>query len=133
VRAGEVLGRAAYGPDGRRLGRVVDLVLRRDPTTGRLRLTDLIVAGRWYGRMAGRLVGTEHHPFGPWPVRALARVVNRGTHQYQAHRVRLVPPLPGFPTDPPDAPLPGFPTDPAAPPLPGPPADPPAPTGRAPS
>ncbi|WP_434743778.1 PRC-barrel domain-containing protein [Micromonospora sp. SH-82] len=97
MRAGEVLGRIAYDGDGRRLGRVVDLVVRRDPANGRLVLTDLLVARRWYGRVAGRLIGTEHHPSGPWVIRMAARLINRGTHLFPVHRVRLVPPVPGLP------------------------------------
>ncbi|GGM02649.1 MULTISPECIES: hypothetical protein [Micromonospora] len=101
MRAGELLGRTAYAPDGRRLGRVVDVVVRADGTRGRLRLTDLIVAGHWYGRVAGRLVGAEHHPSGPWLIRMTARLINRSTHQYPVERVRFDPPLPWFPTGPP--------------------------------
>ncbi|WP_428966481.1 PRC-barrel domain-containing protein [Micromonospora fluostatini] len=104
MRAGELLGRTVYDLDGRRLGRVVDLVVR-GRADGRLRLTDLIVARRWYGRVAGRLVGVEHHPSGPWVIRATARWISRSTHQFPVHRVRLVPPLPGLPPTPPAPPV----------------------------
>ncbi|MGC5054804.1 PRC-barrel domain containing protein [Micromonospora sp. DT48] len=93
MRAGELLGRTAYDLQGRRLGRVVDLVLR-GPADGPLRLTDLVVARHWYGRMSGRLIGPQRHPSGPWAIRALARMLGRRTRQLPLDRVRLDPPLP---------------------------------------
>ncbi|GIJ79366.1 hypothetical protein SAMN05443287_101934 [Micromonospora phaseoli] len=93
MRAGELLGRTAYDERGRRLGRVVELVVRGCPG-GPLRLTDLVVTRHWYGRMSGRLIGGERHPSGPWAIRAMARLLSRSTVQVPLHRVRLDPPLP---------------------------------------
>ncbi|MCX4473117.1 hypothetical protein C5N14_26145 [Micromonospora sp. MW-13] len=97
MRAGELLGRTAYDLHGRRLGRVVDVVVRDAGPGGRLRLTDLIVARHWYSRMSGRLIGPERHPSGPWLIRLVARQLSRGSQQVPADLVRLVPPVPGFP------------------------------------
>lgn len=96
MRAGEVLGRTAYDLRGRRLGTVVDLVVRGGPPDGRLRLTDLIVTRHWYGRLSGRLIGPERHPSGPWMIRAVARLLGRSTVQVPLHQVRLDPPVPGL-------------------------------------
>ncbi len=101
MRAGELLGRTAYDERGHRLGRVVDLVVRGTPG-GPLRLTDLVVTRHWYGRLSGRLIGSERHPSGPWAIRAAARLLGRSTVQVPLHRVRLDPPLPDAP--PPDPP-----------------------------
>ncbi|MER5458677.1 PRC-barrel domain-containing protein [Micromonospora sp. NPDC002389] len=103
MRAGELLGRTVYDEQGRRLGRVVDLVVRGGPA-GPLRLTDLVVTRHWYGRVSGRLIGPERHPSGPWAIRAVARRLGRSTVQVPLHRVRLDPPLPEPPGDevPPD-------------------------------
>ena len=100
MRAGELLGRTAYDERGRRLGRVVDLVVRGAPG-GPLRLTDLVVTRHWYGRLSGRLIGPERHPAGPWAIRAVARLLGRSTVQVPVHRLRLDPPVPGLPEDPP--------------------------------
>ncbi|MEV6813224.1 PRC-barrel domain-containing protein [Micromonospora sp. NPDC051296] len=100
MRAGELLGRTAYDERGRRLGRVVDLVIRGRPG-GPLRLTDLVVTRHWYGRLSGRLIGPERHPSGPWAIRAVARLLGRSTVQVPLHRVRLDPPLPAGPAQPP--------------------------------
>jgi hypothetical protein len=78
VRAGELLGRTAYDLHGRRLGQVVDLVVRGGPD-GRLRLTDVVVAPHWYSRMSGRLIGAERHPSGPWLIRTVARLHTRSS------------------------------------------------------
>ncbi|MFI7438224.1 PRC-barrel domain containing protein [Micromonospora haikouensis] len=97
MRAGELLGRTAYDLHGRRLGRVVDVVVRGERPDGRLRLTDLVVAGRWYARVSGRLIGAERHPSGPWLIRLVARALRGSSRQVPADAVRLVPPVPGFP------------------------------------
>ncbi|MEU8052665.1 PRC-barrel domain containing protein [Micromonospora haikouensis] len=97
MRAGELLGRTAYDLHGRRLGRVVDVVVRSAVPDGRLRLTDVVVAGRWYARVTGRLIGAERHPSGPWLIRLVARVLRGSSRQVPADAVRLVPPVPGFP------------------------------------
>ncbi|MCM0678442.1 PRC-barrel domain containing protein, partial [Micromonospora phytophila] len=81
MRAGELLGRTAYDRRGRRLGRVVDVVVRGPVPGGPLRLTDVIVTAHWYGRLAGRLIGPERHPSGPWLIRAAARLLGRSTRQ----------------------------------------------------
>ncbi|PWU53354.1 hypothetical protein DLE60_07720 [Micromonospora globispora] len=100
MRAGELLGRAAYDLHGRRLGRVVDVVVRGGFPPDRLRLTDVIVAGHWWTRVAGRLIGSELHPAGPWLLRAFARVLGRSARQFPADQVRLHPPVSGFPFGP---------------------------------
>lgn len=93
MRAGEVIGRTAYDRSGQRLGRVVDLVVVAG-ADGRLRLHELVVARRWYGR----LVGSEPYPAaGPWPIPTLARALRLGSRHVAAEEVRLDPPLPGFP------------------------------------
>lgn len=97
MRAGELVGRTAYDHRGRRLGRVVDVVVRGPVPDGPLRLTDLVVTAHWYGRLAGRLIGPERHPRGPWAIRAVARLLGRSTVQVPVHRVRLDPPVSGFP------------------------------------
>ncbi|MFF3866698.1 PRC-barrel domain containing protein [Micromonospora sp. NPDC001898] len=97
MRAGELLGRTAYDLRGRRLGRVVDVVVRGDGPDGRLRLTDVVVARHWYSRMVGRLIGPERHPSGPWLIRWVARLLGRNSQQVPTDMIRLVPPVPGFP------------------------------------
>ncbi|WP_431934196.1 PRC-barrel domain containing protein [Micromonospora sp. RP3T] len=101
MRAGELLGRTAYDLHGRRLGRVVDVVVRGGWPPERLRIADVIVAGHWWTRVTSRLIGPELHPAGPWLLRAIARLVGRSTHQVPADAVRLHPPVPGFPFGPP--------------------------------
>ncbi|WP_353901491.1 PRC-barrel domain containing protein [Micromonospora harpali] len=119
MRAGELLGRTAYDLHGRRLGRVVDVVVRGAVSDGRLRLTDVVVAGRWYARVTGRLIGAERHPSGPWLIRLVARALRGSSRQVPADAVRLVPPVPGFPfgAAPPEGPPapPGQPEGPAGP------------------
>ncbi|SCL53616.1 hypothetical protein [Micromonospora chersina] len=97
MRAGELLGRTAYDLRGRRLGRVVDVVVRGGWPPERLRITDVIVAGHWWARVASRLIGPERHPSGPWLLRAVTRVLSRSTRQFPADSVQLLPPVPGFP------------------------------------
>lgn len=97
MRAGELLGRAAYDLHGRRLGRVVDVVVRGGFPDGRLRLTDVIVNRHWWSRVVGRLIGAERHPSGPWAIRVVARAGSRGSRQLPADQVQLLPPVPGFP------------------------------------
>nr|QLK00435.1 PRC-barrel domain containing protein [Micromonospora carbonacea] len=109
MRAGELLGRTAYDLHGRRLGRVVDVVVRGTVPDGRLRLTDVIVAGRWYAR----LIGADRHLSGPWLIRLVARLLSGSSHQVPADTVRLVPPVPGFPFGEPEPP--GKPQRPEAP------------------
>ncbi|TDB72697.1 PRC-barrel domain containing protein [Micromonospora sp. KC721] len=101
MRAGDLLGRAAYDLHGRRLGRVVDVVVRGSYPDGRLRLTDVIVTGRWWGRLVGRLIGAERHPSGPWAIRLVARALSRSTRQFPSDQVQLLPPVPDFPFGPP--------------------------------
>lgn len=101
MRAGELLGRTAYDLHGRRLGRVVDVVVRGGFPPDRLRLTDVIVAGHWWTRLTSRLISPELHPSGPWLLRVVARVIGRSTRQFAADQVRLLPPVPGFPFGPP--------------------------------
>ncbi|MFF3856744.1 PRC-barrel domain containing protein [Micromonospora sp. NPDC002575] len=126
MRAGELLGRTAYDLHGRRLGRVVDVVVRGAVPDGRLRLTDVVVAGRWYARVSGRLIGAERHPSGPWLIRLVARALSGSSRQVPADAVRLVPPVPGFPFG---AAQPGQPHPGQPPPSEGPPAQPEGPAG----
>ncbi|MEU4371032.1 PRC-barrel domain containing protein [Micromonospora chersina] len=97
MRAGELLGRTAYDLRGRRLGRVVDVVVRGGWPPERLRITDVIVAGHWWARVASRLIAPERHPSGPWLLRAVTRVLSRSTRQFPADSVQLLPPVSGFP------------------------------------
>ncbi|WP_433318589.1 PRC-barrel domain containing protein [Micromonospora chersina] len=101
MRAGELLGRTAYDLRGRRLGRVVDVVVRGGWPPERLRITDVIVAGHWWARVASRLIGLERHPSGPWLLRAVTGSLSRSTRQFPADSVQLLPPVPGFPFGPP--------------------------------
>jgi hypothetical protein len=92
VRAGELIGRTAHDRSGRRLGRVVDVVVVAD-ADGRFRLCELVVARRWYGR----LVGSEPYPApGPWPIPALARLLRLSTRHVALDQVHLLPPVPGL-------------------------------------
>ncbi|MEU1756599.1 PRC-barrel domain containing protein [Micromonospora matsumotoense] len=97
MRAGELLGRTAYDLHGRRLGRVVDVVVRGGFPDGRLRLTDVLVTAHWWSRTWGRLIGAQRHPSGPWLIRVTARFLSRDTHQFPADQVQLLPPVPDFP------------------------------------
>ncbi|MEU7983138.1 PRC-barrel domain containing protein [Micromonospora sp. NPDC049081] len=97
MRAGELLGRTAYDLHGRRLGRVVDVVVRGDFPDGRLRLTDVLVTAHWWSRTWGRLVGEQRHPSGPWAIRVAARFLSRDTRQFPTDQIQLLPPVPGFP------------------------------------
>ncbi|MBY8875225.1 PRC-barrel domain containing protein [Micromonospora sp. PLK6-60] len=101
MRAGELLGRTAYDLHGRRLGRVVDVVVRGGWPPERFLITDVIVAGHWWTRVTSRLIGPELHPAGPWLLRAAARLIGRSTHQVPVDAVQLHPRVPGFPFDPP--------------------------------
>lgn len=94
MRAAELLGRTAYDAAGRRLGRVVDLVVVPGGPHDRLRLCALVLAPHWYGRLVGP--SRESAP-GPWLVSAVARLLRHGTHEIPAADVRLHPPVPGFP------------------------------------
>ena len=69
MRASDVLGRYAVGADGRRIGRVVDLVCEGDVLTAAL-----VVRGPW-----GRLLGYERDQEvrGPWLIEVTARKVLR--------------------------------------------------------
>ncbi|MFF5172857.1 PRC-barrel domain-containing protein [Micromonospora sp. NPDC000089] len=96
MRAGELIGRTAYDLQGRRLGTVVDVVVRGTLPDGRLRLTDVLVDRYRWSRAVGRLFGAER-PSGPWLIRVLARAVSREIRQLPADRVQLLPPVPGFP------------------------------------
>ncbi|WBB81049.1 PRC-barrel domain-containing protein [Micromonospora sp. WMMD882] len=72
-RVSDLIGVPVAGPDGRRLGRVVDVVAEAD-RQGRLRLTGVLVTrGPW-----GRLLGYERDGVsGPWLVEAVARWIIR--------------------------------------------------------
>lgn len=92
VRAGELLGREAYDPQGRRLGRIVDVVV--DSTReGPLRVVAVIVARRWYGRLLGPL---QEPTSGPWLVGVIARLLSRKSQRVSPDRIRLDPPVAGF-------------------------------------
>lgn len=96
MRAGELLGRTAYDVDGRRLGRVVDIVVEPGGAYDRLRITALVVAPHWYGRLVNEERGALP---GPWLVAWVGRLLGHGSRTVPVSRVRLLPPLPGFPVD----------------------------------
>ncbi|WDZ82763.1 PRC-barrel domain-containing protein [Micromonospora cathayae] len=73
TRVSDLLGVPVTGPDGRELGRIVDVVAEPDDR-GRLRLTAVLVArGPW-----GRLLGYERDQVsGPWLIEVAARWIVR--------------------------------------------------------
>jgi hypothetical protein len=93
VRAAELLGRTAYDRSGRRLGRVVDIVVCPGGPHHRLRIRGLVVAPHWYGR----LVGSDGGAPGPWLVSALAQLLRHGGFEVPLTDLRLDPPVSGFP------------------------------------
>ena len=69
LRASDLLGRRALGPDGEDLGRVADLVVDDDTTI----VAVIVTKGPW-----GRLLGYERSSArGPWLLEHLARAVLR--------------------------------------------------------
>jgi len=80
MRASDFIGRVAYDRDGKRLGRIADLMASTGPD-GRLRITHALVTKRGLGRLFGYDESTAH---GPQAVARFKRVAHhRGT--------RLVP------------------------------------------
>jgi hypothetical protein len=71
IRAGDLIGRPAYGRGGNRLGTIADLIVDGDIRTG-LRVTGVVVARRPWGRLLGY---EREQATGPWLLQALARVV----------------------------------------------------------
>ncbi|MFD0820618.1 PRC-barrel domain containing protein, partial [Micromonospora zhanjiangensis] len=90
MRAAELLGRTAFDRSGRRLGRVVDIVVCPGGPHGRLRIRGLVVAPHWYGR----LIGPDREAAGPWLVSALARLLRHGGFEVPLAELRLDPPVP---------------------------------------
>ena len=71
-RASDLLGRVAVDPDGRPLGRVVDLVAEEGADGPRITAA-VVVRGPW-----GRLLGYERaEAGGPWLLETAARLVLR--------------------------------------------------------
>jgi hypothetical protein len=71
-RASDLLGRVAFGQDGRPLGRVVDLVAE-DGADGPRITAAVVVRGPW-----GRLLGYERDEAGgPWLLETAARLILR--------------------------------------------------------
>jgi sporulation protein YlmC with PRC-barrel domain len=69
VRAGDLIGRHAYGSDGEDLGRIADLVVDDDTTI----VAAIVTRGPW-----GRLLGYERESaHGPWLLERFARAVLR--------------------------------------------------------
>jgi sporulation protein YlmC with PRC-barrel domain len=69
VRAGDLIGRRAYGSDGSDLGRIADLVVDDAATI----VAAIVTKGPW-----GRLLGYERDSAGgPWLLERLARAVLR--------------------------------------------------------
>lgn len=73
TRASDLIGVPVTGPDGRYLGRIVDVMAEPDDR-GRLRLTGVLVTrGPW-----GRLLGYERdQACGPWLIEVAARWIVR--------------------------------------------------------
>jgi hypothetical protein len=71
VRAGDLLGRAAYDRSGNRLGRIADLIVDGDQHTG-LRVTHVVVTHRPWGRLLGY---ERKQATGPWLLQKFARIV----------------------------------------------------------
>ena len=71
ARAGALIGRVAFDRGGRRLGRIADLTAEpgRD---GQLRVTEVIVAGRPWGRLLGY---EREQDTGPKLIQLLARSI----------------------------------------------------------
>jgi sporulation protein YlmC with PRC-barrel domain len=82
VRAGDLIGRRAYGPDGEDLGRIADLVVDDDTTI----VAAIVTRGPW-----GRLLGYERESaHGPWVLERFARaVLRRESQQVPWEIVRL--------------------------------------------
>lgn len=71
VRAGAIIGRPAIDRTGKRLGRIVDLIVDGDLENG-LRVTHVVVAQRPWGRLLGY---ERRQATGPWLIQKLARLV----------------------------------------------------------
>jgi hypothetical protein len=79
ARAGALIGRRAYDRAGNDLGRIADLIVDRQPD-GSLRVTQVVVARRPWGRLLGY---EREQVTGPWLLQTLARIVMH-------RRVRIV-------------------------------------------
>ncbi|MFI9006006.1 PRC-barrel domain-containing protein [Actinosynnema sp. NPDC053489] len=85
MRASDLIGRTAHDLDGRPLGRVADLITRRDDQ-GRFRVVAVLVTPRH----RGRLLGFERPGVQPPLVLAwLSHLLHRGTREVPWDRVRL--------------------------------------------
>ena len=83
IRIGELIGTEVRGPDGGRLGVVVDVrmtCIGPAPRPGAMAtpvLTALIVGVREHVRLWGY---ERHQHIGPWVIRFIVRRLNRGAH-----------------------------------------------------
>jgi len=85
MRVHELVGRVVYDAAGVRLGRVVDAVTEPDGQ-GRPRVTGLVVAPHW----PGRLLGYERRGArGPWLLDRVAKWLYRGCREVPWPAVRL--------------------------------------------
>jgi hypothetical protein len=88
MRASDYIGRTAYDPEGRPLGRVADLITTRD-AEGRFRVTAALITPRH----RGRLLGFERPGIqAPWVLEKLSRLLHRGTREIPWSDLRLGPP-----------------------------------------
>jgi hypothetical protein len=71
IRAGALIGRAAYDKRGNRLGVIADVIADGDLRQG-LRITHVVVAQRPWGRLLGY---ERQQATGPWLLQALARII----------------------------------------------------------
>lgn len=71
VRAGALIGRAAYDRAGNRLGTIADLIVDGDLDSG-LRVTHAVIARRPWGRLLGY---ERHQAAGPWLIQKFAQIV----------------------------------------------------------
>jgi len=87
MRAHDLITQEAYDRDGRRLGRIVDLVTEPDGQ-GRPRVRTVVVTPHWRGRLLGYERAGAH---GPWLVERVARLLYRGHREVPWDEVRLGP------------------------------------------
>jgi sporulation protein YlmC with PRC-barrel domain len=85
MRASELLGRPVYDVAGAEIGRIADLITRRDGDGSPRVTAALVTPGR-----RGRLLGYERSGIqGPWLVERLAGWLHRGTREIPWPEVRL--------------------------------------------
>ncbi|MBV1856683.1 PRC-barrel domain-containing protein [Catellatospora tritici] len=85
MKASDLLGRTVVGAGGEVVGKVADLLCRRD-ADGVTRIDAVLVTP---GRR-GRLLGYERPGIqGPWLIEKLAQWLHRGTREIPWHEVRF--------------------------------------------